>query len=102
MTNVRNLICTFKTQFIVIAFALSSQLSAEWDALNMTKGATEISREVYDLHMLIFWICVAIGVLVFGVMFYSMYAYTKKKNPVASTIKFDAKLSSTSKHPKLP
>ena len=85
MTNVRNLICTFKTQFIVIAFALSSQLSAEWDALNMTKGATEISREVYDLHMLIFWICVAIGVLVFGVMFYSMYAYTKKKNPVAAT-----------------
>ena len=79
MTNVRNLICTFKTQFIVIAFALSSQLSAEWDALNMTKGATEISREVYDLHMLIFWICVAIGVLVFGVMFYSMYAYTKRK-----------------------
>ena len=85
MTNVRNLICTFKTQFIVIAFALSSQLSTEWDALNMTKGATEISREVYDLHMLIFWICVAIGVLVFGVMFYSMYAYTKKKNPVAAT-----------------
>lgn len=85
MTNVRSLICSFKTQFTVIFFALSNKAFAEWDELNMTQGATAISREVYDLHMLIFWICVAIGVLVFGVMFYSMYAYTKKKNPVAAT-----------------
>ncbi len=85
MTNVRSLICSFKTQFTVIFFALSNKASAEWEDLNMTQGATAISREVYDLHMLIFWICVVIGVLVFGVMFYSMYAFTKKKNPVAAT-----------------
>ena len=85
MTNVRSLICSFKTQFTVIFFALSNKALAEWEDLNMTKGATAISREVYDLHMLIFWICVVIGVLVFGVMFYSMYAFTKKKNPVAAT-----------------
>ena len=60
-------------------------MKADWLALNMTRGATDISNEVFELHMLIFWICVAIGVLVFGVMFYSMYAYTKKKNPVAAT-----------------
>jgi cytochrome c oxidase subunit 2 len=51
----------------------------------MTRGVTGVSNEVFELHMLIFWICVAIGVVVFGVMFYSMYAHTKKKNPVAST-----------------
>ena len=34
----------------------------------MTQGVTAISREIYGLHMLIFWICVAIAVVVFGVM----------------------------------
>jgi cytochrome c oxidase subunit 2 len=42
--------------------------------------------------MLIFWICVVIGVLVFGVMFYSMYAFTKKKNPVAATFHENTKV----------
>ena len=92
MTNVRSLICSFKTQFTVIFFALSNKASAEWEDLNMTQGATAISREVYDLHMLIFWICVVIGVLVFGVMFYSMYAFTKKKNPVAATFHENTKV----------
>ena len=92
MTNVRSLICSFKTQFTVIFFALSNKALAEWEDLNMTQGATVISREVYDLHMLIFWICVVIGVLVFGVMFYSMYAFTKKKNPVAATFHENTKV----------
>ena len=42
------------------------------DELNMPVGVTDISREVYELHMIIFWICVAIGALVFGVMFWSI------------------------------
>ena len=42
------------------------------DELNMTPGVTSISQLVYDLHMVIFWICVAIGVVVFGVMFWSI------------------------------
>ena len=92
MTNVRSLIYSIKIQFTVILFALSNKASAEWDDLNMTQGATAISREVYDLHMLIFWICVVIGVIVFGVMFYSMYAYTKKKNPVAATFHENTKV----------
>lgn len=52
--------------------------------LNMTRGVTPVSREVYDLHMLIFWICVAIGLVVFGVMFYSMYHHRKSKGAVAA------------------
>ena len=67
---------------LLFLFAIPSQ--ADWFALNMTRGVTDISNEVFELHMLIFWICVAIGVLVFSVMFYSMYAHTKKKNPVAA------------------
>jgi len=45
----------------------------------MPRGVTEISREIYGLHMLIFWWCVAIGVVVFGVMFWSVIAHRKSK-----------------------
>lgn len=55
-----------------------------WNALNMPRGVTEISREVYDLHMVVFWICVVIGVATFAVMFYSMYAHRKSKGHQAA------------------
>ena len=47
--------------------------------LNMTKGVTDISHQVYDLHMTIFYICVAIGVVVFSAMFYSMIFHRKSR-----------------------
>jgi cytochrome c oxidase subunit 2 len=53
--------------------------------LNMTPGVTETSRQVYDLHMLILWICVVIGVLVFGAMAYAMFAFRKSKGAVPAT-----------------
>ena len=74
-----------QSKIISALLIFSVPMKADWLALNMTRGATDISNEVFELHMLIFWICVAIGVVVFGVMFYSMYAHTKKKNPVAAT-----------------
>lgn len=61
------------------AFAASDAAVNEaqrW-GLNMTQGVTAVSREIFDLHMLIFWICVWIGVIVFGVMFYSMIMHRK-------------------------
>lgn len=51
---------------------------------NMTEGVTEVSKEVFKLHMLIFWICVAIGVLVFGAMFVSMFLHRKSRGAKAS------------------
>jgi cytochrome c oxidase subunit 2 len=74
-----------QNKIISALLIFSVPMKADWFALNMTRGVTDISNEVFELHMLIFWICVAIGVVVFGVMFYSMYAHTKKKNPVAAT-----------------
>nr|WP_211162821.1 cytochrome c oxidase subunit II [Alteromonas ponticola] len=47
--------------------------------LNLRPGVTEISGQVYDLHMLMFFICVAIAVVVFGVMFTSMYLHRKSR-----------------------
>lgn len=53
-------------------------------AVNMPRGVTPVSREIYDIHMIIFWICVAVGVVVFGVMFYSMFAHRKSRGAVAA------------------
>jgi cytochrome c oxidase subunit 2 len=47
--------------------------------LNMTKGATDISADVYDMHMLMFIICVVIGAGVFITMFISMYFHRKSR-----------------------
>ena len=81
-----------KKILFVILFITAPLINADWFALNMTRGITDISNEVFELHMLIFWICVVIGVLVFGVMFYSMYAHTREKNPVPATFDDNHKL----------
>jgi len=52
---------------------------------NMPVGVTQIAREVHSLHMIVFWICVAIAVAVFGAMIYSIIAFRKSKGAVADT-----------------
>ena len=52
--------------------------------LNLMKGVTKVSNDVYDLHMLILWICVAIGIGVFGTMFYSIYHHRKSRGHIAA------------------
>jgi cytochrome c oxidase subunit 2 len=52
---------------------------AGFDQLNMTPGVTDISHRVYDLHMLIFKICVVICVGVFAVLIYSIFKHRKSK-----------------------
>lgn len=56
----------------------SSVSFADW-TVNLTPGVTPISHDIYDLHMTIFWVCVAIGVVVFGVMGYAILKHRKKK-----------------------
>jgi cytochrome c oxidase subunit 2 len=53
--------------------------------LNMPVGVTPISAEIYHLHMTIFWICVVIGVAVFGVMFYSLIMHRKSRGVKPAT-----------------
>ena len=52
------------------------------DDVNMTQSVTEVGQSIYGLHMLIFWICVVIGIAVFGVMFYSIYYHRKSRGVV--------------------
>jgi len=78
----------FAATTAALAMALqASPARAEsgWGLLNMTQGVTEMSRRIYDLHMLIFWICVIIGVVVFGAMFWSIIFYRKSQGAVADT-----------------
>eukprot|EP01083_Nonionella_stella_P229117 811332_1 len=62
---------------------MSANVFAEYD-FNMTQGVTSISRDIYGLHMMVFWICVAIAVIVFGVMIYSLVVHRKSQGAVAA------------------
>jgi cytochrome c oxidase subunit 2 len=64
-------------------FLIPQLVQAEY-GLNLPEGVTPISRDIYGLHMLIFWVCVGIAVLVFGVMVWSMIFHRKSRGVVAS------------------
>jgi cytochrome c oxidase subunit 2 len=59
-------------------FFWSAGLQAAWD-MNMPRGVTQISRDTYDLHMTIFWWVVAIGVVVYGVIMWSLIFHRKSR-----------------------
>ena len=69
--------------FILILSFLSCSALAEW-GLNIPLGATRISESVHGLHMTIFYICVAIAVVVFGVMLYSIIYHRKSRGAEAA------------------
>ena len=54
-------------------------------AMDVRPGVTDMSREIQGLHHLSLAIVVVIGILVFGVMFYSIYAHRRSKNPTPAT-----------------
>lgn len=51
--------------FAGVAAALLAAGTSYADDLNMPVGVTDISQQVYDLHMTILWICVWIGGVVY-------------------------------------
>lgn len=72
-----------------LVFALSlvgfSNLAMADYQLNMTRGVTPISNEIHSLHMIILWICVGIGVVVYGLMIYSMLLHRKSRGAKAAS-----------------
>jgi cytochrome c oxidase subunit 2 len=67
----------------IISTLFMSVAKAEY-GLNMTEGVTPVSQDLFDLHMLVFWICVVIAVLVFGVMAWSIFFHRKSRGAKAS------------------
>jgi cytochrome c oxidase subunit 2 len=53
--------------------------------LNLTPGVTDISHKVYDLHMMVFWICVVVCLGVFAVLIYSIFTHRKSKGAVPAS-----------------
>lgn len=72
--------------------AVALAYGGEANQLNMAPGVTEVGKEIYDLHMIILGICTVIGIGVFGVMFYSMYAHRKSKGAVPATFHENTKV----------
>jgi len=52
---------------------------------NLPVGVTSLSREIYALHMEVFWICVAIAVVVFGVMIYALVKFRHSQGAIPDT-----------------
>jgi len=80
--------------FIVVLAVVAAVCAAFWlllvapgysgNAINMTRGVTLQSQINYQLHMIILWVCVTIGVLVFSAMFVSIVLHRKSKGHEAA------------------
>ena len=75
-----------KSLFFIFFFVTSASgdnsQTMNW---NLTKGASRVSSEVYSLHMIVFYICLAILIFVCGLILFSIIRFHKSKNHVPST-----------------
>lgn len=74
------------------ALLMTSSHALADKVLNMRQGVTEVSKDIYSLHMIVLWICVIIGIGVFGAMIYSMIKHRKSQGAVAATFHENHKL----------
>jgi cytochrome c oxidase subunit 2 len=75
----------------MLASAAASANPQPWQ-MNMARGVSKTSQEVHDIHMIMLWICVVIGIIVFGVMFVAMFRFRKSKGAVPATWSHSTKL----------
>jgi len=68
---------------LATASNVASALPVPWQ-LNMTRGVTKTSQEVYQIHMWALYVCIAIGIVVFGAMIVAMVKFRKSKGAVAA------------------
>ena len=64
---------------LLITGLLASTMSLAEYGLNLRKGVTEFSETAYEMHTFTLWICIVIGIVVFGAMIYSIFAHRKSK-----------------------
>ena len=68
----------FASLATALALACPAAAWSQWQ-LNMPEGVTTSSREIYDLHMIVLWICVVIGLGVYGAMIAAIVKFRKSK-----------------------
>ena len=84
-------VCWFAAIASVLSMLWMSVANAEY-TLNLTEGVTPISRDLYGLHMIVFWICVVIGSAVFGVMVWTIFFHRKSRGAKASNFHESTKI----------
>ncbi len=68
------------------ALGLAAQAEANTsNGYNLPLGVTSLSRDIYALHMEVFWICVGIAVVVFGVMIYALVKFRRSQGAIPDT-----------------
>src|ERR1700689_4709511 len=77
-------LCLAALGFAASAVAASGSPNTS-NGYNLPPGVTELSRDMYALHMEVFWICVGIAVVVFGAMIYSLVKFRRSQGAVADT-----------------
>lgn len=86
--NSRYLFLSRSYKLVLLLVSLfSSNVFAQYQrpTINMTPGVTPLSHEIYDLHMTMFSICVVIGIVVFGVLFYALIFHRKSRGITAAS-----------------
>ena len=73
-----------RLSLITIAVLIYGSPALAEMGLNMHRGVTPLSHDIFDLHMTIFWICVAIGIIVYGFMVYAIIYHRKSRGAVAA------------------
>lgn len=69
----------------MLNFARPFVADSGWHLLNMTRGVTDLSAKMYDLHMLILWVCIVIAALVYGVMIIALIKFRRSKGAQPDT-----------------
>ena len=64
---------------VALAMFVMPAAYAESLQINMTRGVTDVSQSVYNLHMYALYVCIVIGVIVFAAMFWSMIHHRKSR-----------------------
>ena len=77
--------CLAMAALLMPVMAMAQSADPERWQLNMGRGVTQTSQNAYDAHMLALWICVIIGLIVFGAMAYAMFKFRKSKGAVPDT-----------------
>ena len=60
--------------------------------MNMSRGVTPVSHSIYELHMIVIAVCAVIGLVVFGVMLYSLIHHRKSKGYTAAKFHTNTRL----------
>ncbi|HEV2321147.1 MAG TPA: cytochrome c oxidase subunit II transmembrane domain-containing protein, partial [Gammaproteobacteria bacterium] len=68
---------------LALSLALTAGVARAMD-INMPEGVTPVSHDVYHLHMMVFWVCVGIGVVVFGAMIIAIVRFRKSAGAKAA------------------